>query len=74
VLQVCQKLEILSSTFANFHHASEAKLKECVFVCPDTRKLKFPNYFLIMITEFEKEAWTALKCVVSTFLGEQQAT
>jgi hypothetical protein len=51
-----------------FHHMSEAKLREGVFVCPDKSKLNFEEEFLIMMTEFEREAWIALKYVVSTFL------
>jgi hypothetical protein len=50
----------------------EAKQNECVFVFPNTRKLNFDEDFLIFMTELEREAWIALKCVVSTFLGSNR--
>jgi hypothetical protein len=48
---------------------SEAKLKEGVFFGPDVRKPMFKEDFLLMMTEFEREAWIAFKNFVTKFLG-----
>jgi hypothetical protein len=47
---------------------SEAKLKEGVFVSPDTRKLTFEEDFLLTMTEVEREAWIAFKSIITKFL------
>jgi hypothetical protein len=52
-----------------FPHLSEAKLTEGVFIGPGIRKLTFLEDFLLTMTEVEREAWLALKRVVSKFLG-----
>jgi hypothetical protein len=43
-----------------FPHLSEAKLKESVFG-PDIRKLLFEIYFLLTMTEVEREGWIAFR-------------
>jgi hypothetical protein len=55
-----------------FPHLSEAKLKEGVFIGPDIRKLMFDEDFPLTMTEVEREAWIALKCVVTKFLGNNK--
>jgi hypothetical protein len=55
-----------------FPHLSEAKLNEGVFVGPDIRKLIFNEDFLFMMTEVERKDWTALKSVVTKFLGNNK--
>jgi hypothetical protein len=70
---LCQKLEIIPSTFAKkFSHLSEAKLKEGVFVGPDIRKLMFDEDFLLTMTEVEIKAWIAFKSVAAKFLGNNK--
>jgi hypothetical protein len=52
---------------------SEVKLKEGIFVGPDTRKLMFDEVLLLTMTEVEREAWIAFKSVVTKWLpGKQQ--
>jgi hypothetical protein len=51
---------------------SEAKLKEGVFIGPDIRKLMFKEDLLLMMTEVEREAWIALRSVVTKFLGNNK--
>jgi hypothetical protein len=55
-----------------FLHLLEAKLKEGFFIGPDKRKLMFNEDFLLMMTEVEREAWIAFKCVVTKFLGNNK--
>jgi hypothetical protein len=55
-----------------FPHLSEAKLKEGVFVGPDTRELIFDSDFLLTMTEVEREAWIAFRSVVTKFLGNNK--
>jgi hypothetical protein len=47
---------------------SEAKLNEGFFVGPDIRKLMFDEDFLLTMTEVERQAWIAFKCVAKKFL------
>jgi hypothetical protein len=47
---------------------SERKLKEGIFVGPNTRELIFDEDFLLTTTEGEREAWIAFKRVVTKFL------
>jgi hypothetical protein len=47
---------------------SEAKLKEDVFVGPDIIKLTFEEYFLLTMTQFEREAWITFISIVAAFL------
>jgi hypothetical protein len=49
-------------------HLSEAKLNEGTFIDPDIRKLMFNEDFLLTMSEVEREAWIAFKCVVTKFL------
>jgi low temperature requirement protein LtrA len=51
---------------------SETRLKVGVFVGPDIRKLMFDEDFLLTMTEVEREAWIALRSVVTNFLGNNK--
>jgi hypothetical protein len=59
---LCQKLEILSSTFAKISQ----------FVRGKNKRRRFPWAFLLAITEFERVAWIAFKSVVTKFLGNNK--
>jgi hypothetical protein len=50
-----------------FPGLSEAKLKEGIFVGPDTRKLISDKMFETTMSNVEREAWIALKAVISKF-------
>jgi hypothetical protein len=52
-----------------FPGPSEAKLKEGFFVIPDIRKLISDEMFETTMSNVEREAWIALKDVISKFLG-----
>jgi hypothetical protein len=55
-----------------FPHLSEAKLKEDIFVGPDTRRLTSDDNFLLTMSEVEREAWTAFQSVIRNFLGNNK--
>jgi hypothetical protein len=50
-----------------FPHLLEAKLKEGIFIGPDTIKLMFSEDFLFTMTEVERKAWIAFRSVVTKF-------
>ena len=56
-----------------FPNLSDAKLKEGVFTGPDIRKLMLDEDFLHSMNAVEREAWTAFKCVVQNFLGNNRS-
>jgi hypothetical protein len=53
---------------SKFPDLSEAKHKERIFVGPDIRKLILDKMFETTMSNFEREAWIALKDVKSKFL------
>jgi hypothetical protein len=55
---------------SKFSGLSEAKLKEGIFVGPDTRKLISDEMFETAMLNVEREAWIAFKDVVRKFLGD----
>jgi hypothetical protein len=68
LLKLCQKLEIVSSTFEKFPYLPDANTNAGVFVGPDIRKLMFDEDFLLTMNQIEREPWIAFKSVVTKFL------
>ena len=56
-----------------FPRLSEAKLKEGVFIGPQTRDLIKDEYFDTLLQGDEKAAWDSFKFVVKGFLGNRRA-
>jgi hypothetical protein len=57
-----------------FPHASDAKIKEGIFVGPQIRALTRDEMFEDMLSQVEKSAWRSLKNVVQNFLGNFKAS
>lgn len=57
------KKENISSTHAPNADSCEAKLKEGIYVDPDTRKLFSEADFVQAMDEIEEEAWNSLRAV-----------
>jgi hypothetical protein len=70
--QFAKNWKVCQVPLQNIPHLSKAKLKAGVFVGPDIRKLMFNEYFLLAMTEVEREAWIAFKSVVTKFLGNNK--
>ena len=62
-----EPMKIIKETFPKL---SLAKVKEGVFVGPDTRKLLKSQQFTDSLSPFELRAWKALKECVENFLGK----
>jgi hypothetical protein len=56
-----------------FPRLSEAKLKEGIFIGPQTRHLIKDEYFDKRFQSDEKAAWDSFKFVVKGFLGNRRA-
>ncbi|GBM96609.1 hypothetical protein AVEN_229800-1 [Araneus ventricosus] len=50
---------------------SEAKLKEGVFIGPDTRKMKKNEYFETKMETNVRKAWESFKLVITSFVGNK---
>jgi hypothetical protein len=59
---------------SKFPGLSDAKLKEGIFVGPDIRKLISDEMFETTKSNAEREAWIALKDVISKFFGKKKGT
>lgn len=57
---------------SKFPALSDAKVKEGVFVGPDIRKLVKDENFEKSLSDHEKDAWTGLKNVMKSFLGNHK--
>ncbi|GBL79717.1 hypothetical protein AVEN_18242-1 [Araneus ventricosus] len=55
-----------------FPGLSEAKLKECVFVRPDTRKMMKDENFETKMETNERKAWESFKLVIASFVGNKK--
>ncbi|GBL57329.1 hypothetical protein AVEN_245787-1 [Araneus ventricosus] len=56
-----------------FPKASEAKIKESIFVGPQIRQLMKDSVFESKLTVKETAAWTSFKKLAKTFLGNHKA-
>jgi hypothetical protein len=52
---------------------SEAKIKQGIFVCPQTREITKDKTFDSILNEVDLAAWRAFKDVCSNFLGNNKA-
>ena len=56
-----------------FSYKSDAKLKQGIFVGPETRKLLKDETFKTKLTSVELDAWNGFTMVVQNFLGKHRA-
>ena len=57
---------------SKFSQLPEAKLKECILVCPDIQKLMTGVVFEKKMENIERAAWTSFKEIVRKFFGNHK--